>query len=244
VRACASVWKDGYEMNRDKISPPLVLINFKCYLEATGNKAVQLTKFAERVSDTLGVTIAVAPQAADLRLVSQQTKIPVFAQHIDPIKPGSYTGHVLADSVLEAGASGVLINHSERRLEAGIIEDTITRARNLRLTTVVCANTSAIAAAVASLGPDMIAVEPPELIGSGIAVSTAKPEIITDTVSRIRRINNEAVILCGAGITSGEDVKEALRLGTQGVLVASGIVKAENQLGAIEDLAGACRVGK
>jgi len=231
-------------MSRDKISPPLVLVNFKCYLEATGSKAVQLAKSAETVSDKLGVTIAVAPQAADLRLVSRETKIPVFAQHIDPIKPGSHTGHVLADSVLEAGASGVLINHSERRLEAGIIEDTITRAKDLGLTTVVCANTSAIAAAVASLGPDMIAVEPPELIGSGIAVSKAKPEIITDTVSRIRRINKEAVILCGAGITSGEDVKEALRLGTQGVLVASGIVKAKNQMGAIEDLAAACRIGK
>ncbi|HXZ98426.1 MAG TPA: triose-phosphate isomerase [Candidatus Acidoferrum sp.] len=231
-------------MNREKISPPLVLVNFKCYLEATGSKAVQLAKSAETVSDKLGVTIAVAPQAADLRLVSQQTKIPVFAQHIDPIRPGSHTGHVLADSVLEAGASGVLINHSERRLEAGIIEDTITRARDLELTTVVCANTSAIAAAIASLGPDMIAVEPPELIGSGIAVSKAKPEIVTDTVSRIRRINKEVVILCGAGITSGEDVKEALRLGTQGVLVASGIVKAKNQMGAIEDLAAACRIGK
>jgi triosephosphate isomerase len=231
-------------MNSHKISPPLVLVNFKCYLEATGSKAVQLAKFAENVSSRLGVTIAVAPQAADLRLVSQQTKIPVFAQHIDPIKPGSHTGHVLADSVLEAGASGVLINHSERRLEAGVIENTIARATDLGLTTVVCANTSAIAAAVASLGPDMIAVEPPELIGSGIAVSKAKPEIITDTVSRIRRISNDVVILCGAGITSGEDVKEALRLGTQGVLVASGIVKAKNQVSAIEDLAGACRPNK
>jgi triosephosphate isomerase len=231
-------------MNSHKISPPLVLVNFKCYLEATGSKAVQLAKFAEDVSGRLGVTIAVAAQAADLRLVSQQTKIPVFAQHVDPIRPGSYTGHVLADSVLEAGASGVLINHSERRLEAGIIEDTITRARDLGLTTVVCANTSAIAAAVASLGPDMIAVEPPELIGSGIAVSKARPEIITDTVSRIRRISNNVVILCGAGITSGEDVKEALRLGTQGVLVASGIVKAKNQVAAIEDLARACRPNK
>jgi triosephosphate isomerase len=91
----------------------------------------------------------------------------------------------------------------------------------------------------------MIAVEPPELIGSGIAVSKAKPEIITETVSRIRRINNDVVILCGAGITSGEDVRGALRLGTQGVLVASGVVKAKNQAAAIEDLAGACRrVGK
>jgi triosephosphate isomerase len=231
-------------MSRTKISPPLVLVNFKCYLEATGSKAVQVTKLAEQASHKFGVTVAVAPQTADLRLVSQQTRIPVFAQHIDSMKPGSGTGHVLAESVLEAGASGVLVNHSERRLEAGIIEDTITRARDLGLTTVVCANTSAIAAAVASLGPDMIAVEPPELIGSGIAVSKAKPEIITDTVSRIKRINNNVVILCGAGITSGEDVKEALRLGTQGVLVASGIVKAKNQTAAIEDLAGACRLGK
>jgi triosephosphate isomerase len=148
---------------------------------------------------------------------------------------------VLVESVLEAGASGVLVNHSERRLEASIIEDTITRARDLKLTTVVCANTSGIAAAVASLGPDMIAVEPPELIGSGVAVSKAKPEIITETVSRIRRIDKEVTILCGAGITSGDDVKEALRLGTQGVLVASGVVKAKDQAAALEDLARACR---
>ena len=228
-------------MTQGGVCPPLVLVNFKCYLEATADGAVQLAKYAEQASKKFGVTVAVAPQTADLRLVSQRTKIPVFAQHIDPIKPGSHTGHVLAESVLEAGASGVLINHSERRLEAGIIEDIITRARGLKLTTVVCANTSTIAAAVASLGPDMIAVEPPELIGSGIAVSKAKPEIITDTVSRIRRISNDVIILCGAGITSGEDVKEALRLGTQGVLVASGIVKAKNQAVAIEDLAEACR---
>jgi triosephosphate isomerase len=216
-------------------------VNFKCYLEATGDRAVQLARYADQASAKFGVTVAIAPQTADLRLVSQQTKAPVFAQHVDPIKPGSHTGHVLVESVLEAGASGILVNHSERRLEASIIEDTITRAKELKLTTVVCANTSGIAAAVASLGPDMIAVEPPELIGSGVAVSKAKPEIITETVSKIRRINNDVTILCGAGITSGEDVKEALRLGTQGVLVASGVVRAKDQAAAIEDLARACR---
>jgi triosephosphate isomerase len=87
----------------------------------------------------------------------------------------------------------------------------------------------------------MVAVEPPELIGSGVAVSKAKPEIITDTVSRIRKINKDVMILCGAGITSGDDVREALRLGTQGVILASGVVKAKNQLAAIEDLASGCR---
>jgi triosephosphate isomerase len=228
-------------MIKNKISTPLVLVNFKCYLESTGASAVQLARYAQQASEKLGVAVAVAPQAADLRLVSQQTKVPVFAQHIDPIKPGSHTGHVLPECVLEAGASGILVNHSERRLEVGLIEDTILRAKGLQLTTVVCANTAGIAAAVASLGPDMIAVEPPELIGSGVAVSKAKPEIITDTVSRIRKIDTEVTILCGAGITSGEDVREALRLGTQGVLVASGVVKAKDQKAAIEDLAKACQ---
>ncbi len=229
------------EVTQGKISPPLILVNFKCYLEATGARAVQLAKCAQQASEKFGVTVAVAPQAADLRLVSQQAKVPVFAQHVDPISAGSHTGYMLAESVLEAGASGILANHSERRLEASAIEEVILRAKDLRLSTVVCANTSGIAAAVASLGPDMIAVEPPELIGSGVAVSKAKPEVVTDTVSRIRRINSEVIILCGAGITSGEDVKAALRLGTQGVLVASGVVKAKDQAAAIDDLAKACR---
>ena len=216
-------------------------MNFKCYLEATGAKAVQLAKYAQQVSEKFGVIVAVAPQAADIRLVSQQAKVPVFAQHIDPIAAGSHTGHMLAESVLEAGASGVIINHSERRLRADVIEDTIVRARGLGLTTTVCANTPGIAEAIAALNPDMVAVEPPELIGSGVAVSKAKPEIITDTVSQIRRINKDVMILCGAGITSGNDVREALRLGTQGVILASGVVKAKNQLAAIEDLASGCR---
>lgn len=228
-------------VTHSRFSPPVILVNFKCYLEATGAKAVHLAKCTERAAEKFGVSVAVAPQVADLRLVSQQTKIPVFAQHVDPITPGAHTGHLLAESVLQAGASGILVNHSERRLEANVIEEVVLRATSVGLTTVVCASTSEIAAAVASLGPDMIAIEPPELIGSGVAVSRAKPEVVTDTVTRIRKIDSRVAILCGAGITSGEDVKKALELGTQGVLVASGVVEAKSQAGAIEELAGACR---
>ncbi|WP_455286108.1 triose-phosphate isomerase [[Eubacterium] cellulosolvens] len=228
-------------MSHDKISPPLILVNFKCYLEATGAKAVQLARCAQQASEKSGIVVAVAPQTADLRLVSQQTNVPVFAQHVDAITPGPFTGHVLPESVLEAGASGILVNHSERRLKAEVIEELISRAKSLRLATAVCADTADLAAAVASLSPDMIAIEPPELIGSGVAVSRAKPEVVTDTVSRVRRINREVVILCGAGITSGEDVEKALGLGTQGVLVASSVVKAKDQAAAIEELAEGCR---
>jgi triosephosphate isomerase len=211
-----------------KIRVPIVIVNFKTYAEATGKRAVELAKKAERVNHETGVSFGVAPQVADLASVAGAVEIPVFAQHIDPIRPGGYTGHVLAESVEEAGVKGTLINHSERQLKLADIDEIINITREKGLFSVVCANNPAISMAAAALKPDMIAIEPPELIGTGIPVSKARPEVVTGTVRLVREVNTEVVILCGAGISLGEDVQAALRLGTQGVLVASGIVKAKD----------------
>ena len=205
---------------------PFLLVNFKTYLEATGKKAVELSLKLEKVGGETGVKVGVAPQFCDIEQVAANVRIPVFAQHIDAITPGAFTGHVLAESVSAAGASGTIINHSERNLKLLEIEKSVEHARDIGLTTVVCAGTARLGAAVALSEPDMVAIEPPDLIGSGRAVSKEKPEIITESVRRIRAVNSQVKILCGAGITTGEDVYAALKLGTQGVLVASGIVKA------------------
>jgi len=204
----------------------LLLVNFKTYLEATGKQAVELALKMEKVGEETGVNVGVAPQFCDIEQVAAKVRIPVFAQHIDAIIPGAFTGHVLAESVIAAGASGTIINHSERNLKLPEIEKSVQHARDVGLTTVVCAGSARLGAAVALSEPDMVAIEPPELIGSGRAVSKEKPEVITESVRRIRAVNSQVKILCGAGITTGEDVYAALRLGTQGVLVASGIVKA------------------
>lgn len=211
-----------------RVRTPIVLVNFKTYAEATGEKALKLAKAAERVSLESEVCFGVAPQFAELIPIVREVNIPVFAQHVDPIRPGSHTGHILPEDIKEAGAVGTLVNHSERRLKLADIDAIITRAREVNLVTVVCANNAVVSAAAAALRPDMIAVEPPELIGTGIPISKAKPEVVTGTVKLVKKMNPDAVILCGAGITNGEDVAAALRLGTEGVLVASGIVKAEN----------------
>jgi triosephosphate isomerase len=147
---------------------------------------------------------------------------------VDPIKPGGYTGHILAESVKEAGATGTLINHSERQLKLSVIDELVKIARENKMVSVVCANNPTISAAVASLKPDVIAVEPPELIGTGIPVSKAKPEVVAGTVDLVREVNKKVTILCGAGISRGEDIRAALKLGTEGVLVASGIVRAKD----------------
>ena len=229
------------EVMAEKIRVPVVIVNFKAYAEATGKRAVELAKKAERVHNETGVSFGVAPQVADLSSVAKAVEIPVFAQHVDPIRPGGYTGHVLAECVQEAGARGTLINHSEMQLKLSVIDEIINIARSKGLLSIVCANNPATSRAAAVLKPDLIAIEPPELIGSGIAVSKAKPEVVTGTVRLVREVNSEVVILCGAGISGGEDVQAALRLGTQGVLVASGIVKAKDQYAVMLEFAKATR---
>jgi len=213
-------------MNRDE--KPIMIVNFKTYSEATARKALDLSRILGDVQRETGVQMVVAPQATDIFSVSQHAKIPVFAQHVDPQPQGAHTGHITPEGVREAGGRGTLLNHSERQLRLAVIEETIQRVRTAGLTSVVCANSAAASAACAALRPDMVAVEPPELIGTGVAVSKAKPEVVTDTIALIRRVNPNVVILCGAGITDARDASSALNLGTQGILVSSGVVKARN----------------
>ncbi|MFQ6124448.1 MAG: triose-phosphate isomerase [Candidatus Heimdallarchaeota archaeon] len=220
-----------------KIELPIIILNFKTYKEATGIAAVKLAKICEKVAQETGVCIAVAPQFTDIYAVAQAIDLPVLAQHMDPITPGSHTGHVLLEAVQAAGAIGTLVNHSEHQIKLAAIANIVERGKEAGMFTCVCADTPEVSAAVAAIGPDAVAVEPPDLIGTGIPVSKAKPEVVTGTVDRIREVNDKVIPLCGAGITNGEDVTAALQLGTQGVLLASGVVKAKNPREALRDLA-------
>ena len=211
-------------------------MNFKTYIEATGKRGVELAKIADQVSRDSGVTIAVAPQFTDLKTVTEAVEIPVFSQHIDPIKPGPHTGHVLAEAVKAAGASGTILNHSEKRIKISEIEEVLSLARVSDLASLVCTDTPGVSAAVASLSPDMIAIEPPDLIGTGVAVSKARPELITNAIKRIRSVNSSVEILCGAGVSTAKDVGKALELGTRGVLVSSSVVKGTNRGQLLENM--------
>jgi len=223
---------------------PLLVVNFKTYLEATGKKSVDLARAAEGASRERGVIIAVAVQFTDIKPVSEAVEIPVFSQHIDPIRPGAQTGHILAEAVKAAGADGTMLNHSERRLKVSEIEEAIEIARGSGLRTLVCANTSGVSAAIASLGPEMIAIEPPELIGTGVSVSKAQPELITRTVKKIRDVNASTQILCGAGVANPGDVERAIELGSEGVLVSSSVVKSKDPGKLLAEMADAALKGR
>jgi len=218
------------------VRTPIILVNFKTYIEATGKRGVELAKIADNVSKESGVMIAVAPQFTDLKAVVEAVEIPVFSQHIDPVKPGAFTGHVMAEAVKAAGAAATMLNHSEKRMKIHEIEEALSLARASDLRSLVCADTPGVSAAVAAFNPDMIAIEPPDLIGTGVSVSNARPELITSTIKRIRQVNDSAEILCGAGVSTARDVGKALELGTRGVLVSSSIVKGKDQSRLLEQM--------
>jgi triosephosphate isomerase len=161
----------------------------------------------------------------------------VFAQHIDSVSPGRGTGAILAEAVVEAGAIGTLLNHSERQLKLADLEASLARAKDVDLKVCVCSNNQAVSGAAAALAPDFIAVEPPELIGTGIPVSQTQPEVVTATIETIQKVNKAVIPLCGAGISTGEDVVAALKLGTHGVLLASGVTKAKDPKKVLLDMA-------
>ena len=212
-------------------SDMFVLVNLKAY----DCDPVEIATVAAAVSDDSGVRIGVAPQAAQLTAVAE-TGVETWAQDVSPVEHGSNTGSTLAEAVADAGAEGTLLNHSEHRRKLANIDASIQAADRAGLDVVACANNPRQVAAVTALGPDAVAVEPPELIGTGTPVSTADPDIVTDAVDAAAAVDEDVDVYCGAGISTGEDVEAAADLGATGVLLASGVAKADDPRGALEDL--------
>ena len=234
--------------NTDPGEGELVLaVNYKAYPTAYGDKALAIAlsadKLAEQYRGQVRFILAV-PATEIARIAEAVDTATVYAQHIDPVPPGAHTGHITAEAVKEAGARGTLLNHSEKHMTLTAIDQAIRRATALGLETLVCADTPTAAAAAAALAPTMIAVEPPELIGTGIPVSKAKPEVITNTLKLVHTVNPGLPVLAGAGITSGEDAAAAVRLGAQGVLVASAVMKAPDPEEKMRELAEAMTTAK
>ncbi len=208
-----------------------ILVNLKAY----PCDPIDVATAAKEVADESGVRIAVSPQAAHIGAVAE-TGVETWAQHVSPNGHGSFTGSTLAEAVADAGAVGTLINHSENRRKLADIDASVRAAERAGLETCVCANNPRQTAAAAALGPDSVAVEPPELIGGDVSVATGDPDIVTDAVSAAAAVDDDVAVFCGAGVSTGDDVIAAGDLGAEGILLASGVAKADDPRAALEDL--------
>ncbi len=216
----------------------MFIINCKNYEEVAGYKIIKFVKIVENISKKYKIKIAVSPPHHLIGLVSKSS-IPILAQHVDVSGVGSTTGFVVPELLKKSRVSGSLINHSEHRISSKEIANLVAKLRELKMISVLCVKDVAEAKKYAKLNPDYIAIEPSELIGSGRAVSKEKPDLIIKAAYAVKSAKNHTKLLCGAGIVSGEDVSTALELGSKGILVASGIIKAKSWTKIIDEFAKA-----
>lgn len=217
------------------LKTPLVVVNFKTYRQGVGSSGIKLLKVMEELHESYSGHLAAAVTSFDLGRYTSTVELPVLTQHGDHVGYGSHTGAQLLELAKEYGAVGTLLNHSECRMLLFDLAQSVEKARELGLITVVCSGDVPSTRAAAALNPDFVAVEPPELISGDVSVSKARPELIRDAAEAVSRIS-ESILLCGAGVKDGTDMKKALELGAKGVLLASGVVKTNNPKDVLQDI--------
>ena len=216
----------------------MFIINCKNYDEISGERIIKLAKTSEKISRKYKIPIAISPPHHLIPLITK-FKITVLTQHLDDKKIGSTTGFMIPEIVKKSKINGSIINHSEHRISEKEIKNLIQKLKKLKLKTVLCVKNINEVKKYVKLNPTFIAIEPPELIGTGRAISTERPHLITKAVDSVKSAKNSTKLLCGAGIVSGKDVARAKELGAKGILVASGIVKAKNWEKIIEEFSRA-----
>jgi len=215
---------------------PVIIVNFKAYREGVA-KIDEIVKSARYIIETDTAEIYLAPPLLYASRIVD-SGVSALAQHTDAISYGSHTGRIPPEMIKLSGLKGSLINHSENRLTLADIEFITSRLKELDLLSVICTNNIATSRSASAIEPDYVAVEPPELIGSGIPVSKAEPEIVEGSVRAVKEVNPSVRVLCGAGISEYEDLVSAIELGADGVLLASGVIKDRNPGKKLKELAG------
>lgn len=214
----------------------MIFVNFKVYPQGTGIEALKLVKILEEVGHEAQIKIIPVLQASDVKEASIATTLEIWSQHVDPVEMGAHTGFILPEAVLEDGAMGTFLNHSEHKFrEFEDLKKANARAQAVGLKTLIFADGIDELKKVIDLKPNFVSYEPPELVGSAMtSVSSAHPEVITEAATISHGFGIPLIV--GAGIHSMDDVKKSLELGAVGVAVASDIVKSEDPKKEIVDL--------
>jgi len=207
-----------------------VFINFKTYPQGTGREAIELAKILCQAQDKFAsVKIIPVVQAVDVFRIRQVVDMPVWVQHVDWQPQGQYTGWVNLEAVLEAGAEGTLLNHSEHPIPPGTVKQIVSRIKGKKdkgqnFEVMVCCKTLGQMKILVKVKPDFLGYEISELIGGELSIVRYSPKAIKRAVE----ICGEIPLIVGAGIQTKEDLYLAKKWGCGGVLISSAVVLAEN----------------
>jgi triosephosphate isomerase (TIM) len=196
----------------------MIIINFKNY--STNLKLIARAQLVEKYLPNAIIAVPLT----DIFEVTAETKLKVFAEHIDWQEKGRATGFIIPEEVKNDGATGSLLNHSEHRLKFSTVKTTLARAAKAKLKIILCASSVKEVKKFAPLKPWAIAYEDPKLVASGKSITKYKTEEVKKFAQLLKK--TKIIPICGAGIHSVADIKAAKKLGCHGVLIASAIAAA------------------
>lgn len=211
----------------------MIILSLKTYRESTGEAAIKLLSCVKKVSEETGVKIVPAVQPTDIYRVKKELGIEVWAQHMDPIEPGKNMGWLSPYALKEAGATGVVINHSEHKMPDDMVKKTLDKAKEYGFQNVIIGFNPEMIIKFDSWGPDFVSYEREDMIGTGVSMLTQEAENIKKLVAVLKN-----PLIIGAGISTGEDTKQAIKLGAKGAILASGFVLAKDPEAKLRELAG------
>ena len=219
------------------IKAPFFEIGPKSYLY--GQDVIDLARAADAASEKYDVDIIFTTPVVEIARVKAATRrIHVFAPHMDPLRPGRGLADTLPESLAAAGAEGVMLNHCEKPLTLSVLKATIERAREVGLTTIVCADSCTEAAMIARLKPDIIVAEPSELVGTGVSCG---PEYVAAATRAVRDVDPDILVLTAAGISNGQDVYDVILAGADATGSSSGVAKAADRAAMVDEMISAVR---
>lgn len=202
---------------------------------------VGLSVAAQDAGDRYGVSVILTVPTA---LIAQaKTSAPaafVFAQGMDLDSLGPSVGRVIPESLVDAGADGVMLNHVSNPLDAESLHRSIQRAQENGLMTMVCADDEAEVLQLLPLNPTIILFEPPELIGH--AGGSGRPWIASVN-AKARALAPGVLMMHAGGVGTPADAYRIMLSGADGTGSTSGVLRDESPSQAVEGFISAARRG-
>ncbi len=239
---------------------PLVAGNWKM----NGLKACvgELEKIAAGAAGLAGIDIIICPPAtlvAAFAAAARGTPVCIGGQDCHAQPCGAYTGDIAAEMLKDAGATAVIVGHSERRDYHGETDAEVRAkalaARRAGLTPIVCVGETRaerdagraldiVRAQLAGSLPDgapdfIVAYEPVWAIGSGVTPSTTDVAdmhglIRKEVVARYGRAGENVRILYGGSVKPSNAQELMAVANVDGALVGGASLKADEFLAIAE----------
>ena len=219
-------------MEKITLRRPFFVVNPKSYLY--GEEVLKLARHTDKLAEKYDFDVLFTAQHVDLAAVKAATsKLIVTAQHMDGHKAGAGMGHILADALIAAGVKATFLNHAEHPMTISTLAKSIQRCKELGICSIVCADSVEEAEALAKFEPDVMVCEPTSLIGTG-KVSGA--DYMKATNEAVKSVCPHTMVLQAAGISTAQNVYDAIASGADGTGGTSGIICAEDPFKTLDEM--------